>query len=131
MKYFNNEEAVSPVIGVILMVAITVILAAVIGVFVFGLAGGIQSTKTVAFIANQNTSNGIDLVVHGGPDLSKVNWVNITIDGTRVTSYGGTPEVGEIIGDSSGSITDISGSRVIVTAGYSDGSSAIVVDKSF
>ena len=33
----KNEEAVSPVIGVILMVAITVILAAVIAAFVFGL----------------------------------------------------------------------------------------------
>ncbi|CAD7776403.1 Archaeal Type IV pilin, N-terminal [Candidatus Methanoperedenaceae archaeon GB50] len=32
-----NEEAVSPVIGVILMVAITVILAAVIASFVFGM----------------------------------------------------------------------------------------------
>ena len=34
-KFRENEEAVSPVIGVILMVAITVILAAVIATFVF------------------------------------------------------------------------------------------------
>ncbi|WP_338071862.1 type IV pilin N-terminal domain-containing protein [Halorutilus salinus] len=33
----NDDSAVSPVIGVILMVAITVILAAVIGTFVLGL----------------------------------------------------------------------------------------------
>ncbi len=33
----GDDEAVSPVIGVILMVAITVILAAVIGTFVLGL----------------------------------------------------------------------------------------------
>ena len=44
----KNEEAVSPVIGVILMVAITVILAAVIAAFVFGMAGNIQKTKVVA-----------------------------------------------------------------------------------
>ena len=36
-QFFKDEEAVSPVIGVILMVAITVILAAVIGAFVFGM----------------------------------------------------------------------------------------------
>lgn len=35
----RKESAVSPVIGVILMVVITVILAAVIAFFVFGLAG--------------------------------------------------------------------------------------------
>ncbi|MFC7212451.1 type IV pilin [Natronoarchaeum sp. GCM10025321] len=33
----DDERAVSPVIGVILMVAITVILAAVIGAFVIGI----------------------------------------------------------------------------------------------
>ena len=35
----SDENGLSPVFGVILMVAITVILAAVIAVFVFGMAG--------------------------------------------------------------------------------------------
>jgi len=39
--------AISPVIGVILMVAITVILAAVIAAFVFGMASAVQSPKVV------------------------------------------------------------------------------------
>ena len=47
----KNEDAVSPVIGVILMVAITVILAAVIAAFVFGMAGNIQKSKVVAATA--------------------------------------------------------------------------------
>ena len=38
----KNEDAVSPVIGTILMVALVVILAAVIGAIVFGLAGNLQ-----------------------------------------------------------------------------------------
>ena len=40
MRFVKSEEAVSPVIGVILMVAITVILAAVIAAFVFNMGGG-------------------------------------------------------------------------------------------
>jgi flagellin-like protein len=40
----ESERAVSPVIGVILMVAITVILAAVIGTFVLGLGDQVQET---------------------------------------------------------------------------------------
>jgi flagellin-like protein len=40
----TDDDAVSPVIGVILMVAITVILAAVIGTFVLGLGGSVQQT---------------------------------------------------------------------------------------
>lgn len=43
-ELLTDEDAVSPVIGVILMVAITVILAAVIGTFVLGLGEQVQTT---------------------------------------------------------------------------------------
>ncbi|WP_277552294.1 type IV pilin N-terminal domain-containing protein [Halobaculum limi] len=43
-QLFADDRAVSPVIGVILMVAITVILAAVIGSFVLGLGNSVQQT---------------------------------------------------------------------------------------
>jgi len=51
MKFTNliaDDDAVSPVIGVILMVAITVILAAVIGTFVLGLGDQISDTNPQA-----------------------------------------------------------------------------------
>ena len=66
MNFKQNEEAVSPVIGVILMVAITVILAAVIAAFVFGMTGNVQSTKTVSMQAALNGDN-ITLTISGGP----------------------------------------------------------------
>ncbi len=44
-QLFDDDRAVSPVIGVILMVAITVILAAVIGTFVLGLGDQVQNTN--------------------------------------------------------------------------------------
>lgn len=44
----GRDRAVAPVIGVILMVAITVILAAIIGTFVLGLGGEIQHTNPQA-----------------------------------------------------------------------------------
>ncbi len=46
---FQEEDAVSPVIGVILMVAITVILAAVIGAFVLDLGGNQDSAPSATF----------------------------------------------------------------------------------
>lgn len=42
---FTDDRAVSPVIGVILMVAITVILAAVIGAFVLGLGNEVSEAQ--------------------------------------------------------------------------------------
>jgi len=66
----KNEEAVSPVIGVILMVAITVILAAVIAAFVFGMAGNIQKTHVVAATVAHPSSNLITVTYAGGQDAS-------------------------------------------------------------
>jgi len=62
----NDEKAVSPVIGVILMVAITVILAAVIGTFVLGLGDQVQSTTPQAqfgFDVEQNHADGTKVVI--------------------------------------------------------------------
>ncbi|MFB6127695.1 MAG: type IV pilin [Halolamina sp.] len=47
-EFFTDEDAVSPVIGVILMVAITVILAAVIGTFVLRLGNNLQQQSPQA-----------------------------------------------------------------------------------
>jgi len=55
----KNDEAVSPVIGVILMVAITVILAAVIAAFVFGMSGNINKTKVVSTTLNRVNSTHV------------------------------------------------------------------------
>ena len=54
MALHKNDEAVSPVIGVILMVAITVILAAVIAAYVFGMTGNTQKTRLVAATAQDD-----------------------------------------------------------------------------
>src|SRR6056297_3274178 len=47
-ELFTDDDAVSPVIGVILMVAITVILAAVIATFVLGLGDQVSNTAPQA-----------------------------------------------------------------------------------
>ena len=87
MKFRENEEAVSPVIGVILMVAITVILAAVIAAFVFGMTGSMSTTKTVAVTASQN-GNDIILTYHGGADASTLNYLKITLkDDANTETY--------------------------------------------
>ncbi len=63
-KLFDDDEAVSPVIGVILMVAITVILAAVIATFVLGLGEQVSDTAPQASF-NFNYEDG---------DTAKDSW---------------------------------------------------------
>jgi len=62
---FNDERAVSPVIGVILMVAITVILAAVIGTFVLGLGDQLQGTAPQAQIGFDYNPGNSDVDTNG------------------------------------------------------------------
>lgn len=80
----KDEKAVSPVIGVILMVAITVILAAVIASFVFGMGSSVKKTYVVSATASEqynSSSKDYDITVtyQGGPDHASVSWINITL----------------------------------------------------
>ncbi|MFC7076956.1 type IV pilin N-terminal domain-containing protein [Haloarcula halophila] len=69
-QLFNDDDAVSPVIGVILMVAITVILAAVIASFVLGLGDQTQNaTPQASFSFDYETGSPNSLsVTHDGGD---------------------------------------------------------------
>jgi archaeal type IV pilus assembly protein PilA len=79
----KNDEAVSPVIGVILMVAITVILAAVIAAFVFGMSGNISKTKVVSVSGTRNNATAISVVYSGGQDAPSLNEVQFTVNGAK------------------------------------------------
>ena len=114
----RNEKAVSPVIGVILMVAITVILAAIIAAHVFGIVDTIPETKTVSIYGYRNDTT--------------VNFVVTSIEpfGMSITDI--TSNVGDIdetefgIGDEF-SITDVSiGKHIVLTAEFVDGTAQVV-----
>jgi len=64
----DEEQAVSPVIGVILMVAITVILAAVIASFVLGLGDSQEVAPTATFDFDYDTDGPNVTVTHTGGD---------------------------------------------------------------
>ena len=108
---FDEDRGVSPVIGVILMVAITVILAAVIATFVLGL--GEQISDTAPQASFQCSDSG-ELIHAGGAELQQDNLdvsgsndlntnidtytagdtvVNDTFDGTLTWSNGDTSAI--------------------------------------
>jgi len=75
-QLFDDDRAVSPVIGVILMVAITVILAAVIGTFVLGLGDQVQNTTPQVSFGFDTADEKTEVtVVHESGD---------TIEGTNL-----------------------------------------------
>lgn len=84
----SNESAVSPVVGVILMIAITVIMAAVIGAFIFGMAGDLKPTKIVAVTVTPVNASAISVMNMGGQDASKLTSIDVSGDITNPGSVG-------------------------------------------
>ena len=87
----DNERAVSPVIGVILMVAITVILAAVIGTFVLGLGDQIGQNANAGVSVDNPNSTHVTVTL-----IDKGNVENVSVRGNNtinITDVGGTATV--------------------------------------
>ena len=139
----KNDEAVSPVIGVILMVAITVILAAVIAAFVFGMSGNITKTKTVAITVQKVDSGNITVMNQGGQDGSSLTSISVTTS-PYIILTGNCPANAPFVDTATGcratgtpvavgTMMRIAGSyaaktQVIAVGGFNDGSSQVLLD---
>jgi flagellin-like protein len=90
LRKLSDERGVSPVIAVILMVAITVVLSAVLYVMVMGLIGGTNETIKLSMTWEETYdepgtyAGGIISIIGDAPDINKVR-VNIR-DGKTVDS---------------------------------------------
>jgi len=94
----DDDDAVSPVIGVILMVAITVILAAVIGTFVLGLGDQVQQEaqagvnfetdgpNTNVSVTLTTLGNADYVVIRGGAEANNVGSGDALFTNTTGTS---------------------------------------------
>jgi len=91
-QLLTSEDAVSPVIGVILMVAITVILAAVIATFVLGLGDSLSNQAPQASFTCNETGG---LLHDGGDELNADN----LDDGDGTINGSGTLTAGDGIDD--------------------------------
>jgi len=134
---FNSDDrAVSPVIGVILMVAITVILAAVIGTFVLGLGdslGDNQPTAQLNVDTNVDASTNNITIEHSGGDRIESGSLNVIIsDPAGSNSSEGTIGTALTVGDTVEGQVDGSGApadvRVRIVHTSSD---SILLDRTF
>lgn len=132
-----KDDAVSPVIGVILMVAITVILAAVIAAFVFGMAGSVSATKNVAFIAELGQDSIVTITNHGGNDLAQLVSLAVSDGSTTLTEEGGgtfDEDAYLTVGSSVAvdlATTGATGDRLILTGTFADGTTAVLLDRTW
>jgi archaeal type IV pilus assembly protein PilA len=138
----KNEHAVSEVVSVILLIAVTVILAALIATFVFSFIGGLQkgnvaaatisrvngSYVSVTFVGKQGSGSVavINWTVNGAAPLTYINGTSVTPGMQNQPSTGGILNVGSVAllaANSTG--TD----HMIGVAVYTDGSQQVILDK--
>ena len=132
----RSKRGVSPVIGVILMVAATIVIAGV----VMAMLGGFKTPTrqhSVGVSVSENSTHFIILTFNGGPDSDIVDYLNVSINGTDVTT-GLSPKYGFGIANGKSDVNvgnwtaypvaaDKS-DRVIVTATFLDGTTQVVLD---
>ena len=124
----RNEQAISEVMGSILMVALVVILAAVIGTMVFGLAGNLQETQVVGVTAVKYNSTHIVVTYNGGDKTDQLYNLSVSMNGASQVSMtqGKTPM---IVGNSSyfGGVTTGS-DHLVITGWFADGTQQVIMD---
>ena len=105
-QLFADDDAVSPVIGVILMVAITVILAAVIASFVLGLGQSSDEVQpNTSFSFDYDGSSNLEVVISDGDSLEAGNLFLRGSDGSNINiAWDGSTTTGGSINDGVGGI---------------------------
>jgi len=125
----DDDRAVSPVIGVILMVAITVILAAVIGTFVLGLGDQVQDAPPNANFDVEFDGSDNFTVTHTGGETVPADEIVIVTDDNRSSwdnAASGSINATNSVDDSGLSLNGSTTSVQVVWESPSGGNSAIL-----
>ncbi len=102
MKYFKkllrDQRGVSPVIGVILMVAITVVMGAVVAGFVYGYVGTTTKAPNVVLSVIDDPTDQVSLLVKhsGGESIAADDWkCSVTAGKESSADFTSQTETGE------------------------------------
>jgi len=114
-KIRKDTKAVSPVIATILMVAITVVLAAVLYVMVMGFGGGGETAPTGDFSGAQKTGTYTEKLIFGpfSKDTKPTDIKIVVQNGTESYTY-------TFVSDDSDSLNTTSGDPGIKFLNYTD-----------
>ena len=107
-KTEQKDDAVSPVVGVMLMLVVTIIIAAVVAAFAGGLATDVEPAPSTVLKADINTnsmSGGVGVTILTSLNGDPINLEKITVTVTNSTGHSGT-YVSPTFGYSSGTILE-------------------------
>jgi flagellin-like protein len=132
-KLLDDDDAVSPVIGVILMVAITVILAAVIASFVLGFGDSVSENVQAGADVSENDDGTatVTWISEGNADhlnVSVSDSSNTSFSDETATGYAEISEVGQTATLSADDASEYT-VTITVTAVGSNGAKTVVTQE--
>ncbi|MDO9324435.1 MAG: type IV pilin [Methanoregula sp.] len=77
----NTENAVSPVVGVMLMLVVVIIIAAIVSAFAGGAVSGVKKVPQATITGKFSISDGLQIIHSGGDGLATTEIVFIIRDG--------------------------------------------------
>jgi flagellin-like protein len=120
----TNEKAVSPVVGVILMVAITVILVAILASVVITVTGNISHSKNIQITVDRTSNFETVGKCVGGPDFNSLHSIIWSVNG-NVTAIQLNPELNEpVLLSGDPGVLDIT-----ATGTFNDGIKQVLLNK--
>ena len=142
---FDNDKAITPVIGEILLIAIVVVLGGIIASYTMGMGGSFNKTYFIGTTAEQIDGDTIKVTFIGGKDSDGVIYLNVSVNGIYCSNdtWSSTVEQNTFDGDGIHPIEvgtvihieDVSGTNitsakdyVVVSAGFVDGTKQVVLN---
>ena len=129
VKMKKMDDAVSPVVATILLVAIAVGLVAVVAAMAFGMVGNLEGGKIVSLSVDTQKSSSENIIVtfSGGADLSALTGIRVTVGDEEIhnTTYENPPFVGKI----QRYTTSLSGNQRILIVGIFGDYEQILYDR--
>jgi flagellin-like protein len=138
----KDKKGISPIVGVILVVAMTVLLAAIAWSYMSGMISSPGKQYQVGMKV-ERTTEGLMITYVGGPDQDKVSRVNVTIQrldnnswwNENSTSWSAN-RVENDLGNTVGSTISITGANfnsntryhVVAIATFRDGTKQVIYD---
>jgi FlaG/FlaF family flagellin (archaellin) len=128
MPNHPHEAAVSEVMGSILMVAVTVIFAMLIGATVLSLVGSMQQTRVVGVVAVRLNATFVSITYYGSDKPDQVYQLNISVNGMGPTALGSGTTPLEVGTSTMVSATAPGNDHMVVTGAFSDGTRQVVLN---
>ncbi len=122
VKFLKDRRGVSPVIGVILMVAITVVLGAVVAAFAYGYVGETHKSPNVVLSARDTPTDNSSLLIRhsGGETIPAADWkLSVTTGSDNITNFTTTPfGTSELSPGTTIKVSKVTSSDTVIAAGW-------------